>query len=580
MSNRTDALVEGFKRGELLETVYTSFRSDRTDRDNLALELAALHNQGLIDVVAAFAGLKNTSNTGADFFLTRDVFQKALPHLNAPVAPVMRCVLQLCREAGKDMAAGWIIEGFVGFCAEESSRPRDALNEIEANPGMYADLLLASLVAGSRIDNRHYLAEAIRLCEDKNIELRKRAVYSVGRLSWPQGDLVPDSAFAALERSVAAESDDQILANVVWSSFGLLQLDKSREDRAVALIATALAKGGEQTLRAASEVFGLYASELPASLIDVVLPHLKNVQPTNKGTLDVIDWGISFLLKKGDPEKALPLLEDLLLAHPGKLTLTVFDGAARAIRAKGALLSKVLTRWFLRGDPALCEGIQTIVGAHHGNNLILEIDAEELSQRDLVHMMFVARKAVGYLFFQPVSAAGILISLMRHAADDETLKELGSLLVNPLLLNFTGSVDTYVGQRSAIECGKVKETIDRALQAIDEYLQALRSVGTLPALYPSEAQREAHHRHFSRTMNEAFKAAQAQSPLLSVIPKSVLLYGRKSIDYIYDGDGQSHRMEMDLKSHGTEIEYPRMALIDPCGLDYMLRVFRIERLRV
>lgn len=577
MNNRRDVLAESFKSGNLLETIYASLQAGSGERDELALELAGLHNEGLIDVVAAFAGLKNTSTTGPDFFLTRHVFEKALPHVNAPVAAVMRCVLQLCQEAGQDMAAGWTIESFVGFCVEESSRPRDALNEIEANPDMFADLLVASLVAGSRIDNPHYLAEAIRLCEDKNIELRKRAVYSVGRLSWPQGALVPDFAFAALERSAAGESDDYILANVVWSSFGLLQRDKSREDRAVALIANALAKGGECTLHAASEVFGLYTSELPTSLIDVLLPHLKNVKPTNKRTLDNIDCGIPHLLKKDDPDQALRFLEDLLLAYQGKLTLKTFDSAVQAIHNNRTLLNKLLTRWFLRGDPVLCEGIQTIV-VHHGDNLTLEIDPAELRPSDLVHVLFAARKTVGYLFFQPVSAASILISLIRHAADDETLNELASLLFDPLLLNFTGSVHTYVVHRSETESGKVKETIDRALKAIDDYLQTLRSVGSLPALHPSEAQRQAHHRNFSRTMTEAFKAAEAQSPLLSIISKSVLLYGRKSIDYIYDADGQSHRMEMDLKSHGTEIEYPRMALIDPCGLDLMLRVFRFERL--
>jgi hypothetical protein len=578
VSNRKGVLVESFKRGDLLETVYASFRSDRTDQNDLALELADLHNQGLIDVVAAFAGLKNSSTNGAVFFLMRDVFQKVLPRVNAPVAAVMRCVLQLCREAAQDMTAGWIIEGFVGFCVEESSRPRDALNEIEANPDTFAELLVPTLIAGSHIDSPHYLTEAIRLCEDKNIELRRRAVYSIGRLIWPQGVLVPDSAFAALERSAAAEIDDYTLANVVWSSFGLLHRDKSREDRVVALMANVLAKGGEYTLRAASEVFGLHASELPASLIDVLLPHFKNVQPTQKGTLDVIDWGISQLLEKGDPEKALLLLEDLLLAHPGKLTLTVFDAAARAIRAKGALLSKVLTRWFLRGDPALCEAIECIVAAHHGENLRIEIDPAELKPRDLMHVIFAARKAVGYLFFQPISAASVLISLMRYS-DDATLNELASLLLNPLLLNFTGSFKTYVVQRSKAESGNVKETIDRALKAIDDYIDTLKSVGNLPALHPSEAQRQAHHRHFSRKMTEAFRAAQAQSPLIGAISKSVLLYGRKSVDYIYDADGQSHRMEMDLKSHGTEIEYPRMALIDPCGLDYILRVFKAERLR-
>jgi len=579
VSNRRNELVESFKRGSLLETVYASLGSERTDLDDLALELAALHNQGLIDVVAAFAGLKNTSTTGADFFLTRDVFQKALPHINAPVATVMRCVLRLRREAGQDMAAGWIIEGFFAFCAEESSRPRDALNEIEKNPDMFADLLVHSLAAGSRIDNACYLAEAVRLCEDKNIELRKRAVFSIGRLSWPQDALVPDSAFAVLERSAAAESDDQILANVVWSSFGLLQRDKSREDRAVALIANALAKGGECALHAGSEVFGLYTSELPASLVHVLLPHLMNVKPTNKRTLDNIDCGISYLLRKEESEPALRFLQELLLADSGSLTLKAFDNAAETIRSKKTLFNKVMTRWFLRGDPVLCEGIQTMAGAHFGHSLELEIDPVELTPGDLAHVIFAARKAVGYLFFQRISAASVLISLMRYAADDGTLNELASLLFNPLLLNFTGSVNTYVLQRSKTESGKVKETIDRALKAIDDYIDTLKSVGNLPALHPSEAQRQAHHRNFSRTMTEAVKAAEAQSPLLSAISKSVLLYGRKSIDYIYDGDGQSHRMEMDLKSHGTEIEYPRMGHIDPYELDYMLRVFRVERLR-
>ena len=577
MSNRRDALAESFKNGNLLEAIYVSLRAESSDRDELVLELAALHNEGLIDLVAAFAGLKKTG--GPDFFLTRHVFQQALPHLSSAVAPVMRCVLQLLREAGQDGLAGQIIEGFVGFCAQESSRPRGALNEIETNPDTLADLLVASLIAGSRIDNPHYLAEAIRLCEHENIELRKRAVCSVGRLSWPEGALVPDSAFAALERSAAAGSDDQLLANVVWSSFGLLQRDKTRQDRVVALMANALTKGREYTLHAASELFGMYTSELPPSVVDVLLPHFRNVKSTSKGTLDNLDYGISHLLEKGDREKALRFLEDLLLAHPNELTLNAFDSAAHAIRSDSALLSKVLTRWFLRGDPVLCEGIHTIIAAHHGNNLTLEIDPAELRPSDLVHLLFAARKAVGYLFFQPISAASVVISLMRQAVDDKTLNELGALLFNPLLLNYTGSVHTYVVQRSEIESGKVKETLERALKAIDDYLRNLRSVGTLPALHPSEAQREAHHRNFSRTMTEAFQAAEAQSALLSVISKSVLLYGRKSIDYIYDSDGQFRRMEMDLKSHETEIEYPRMELINPYGLDYMLRVFKVERLR-
>jgi hypothetical protein len=37
-------------------------------------------------------------------------------------------------------------------------------------------------------------------------------------------------------------------------------------------------------------------------------------------------------------------------------------------------------------------------------------------------------------------------------------------------------------------------------------------------------------------------------------------------------------METPLGSHGTEIEVPRMTILDPHGLDLMLHVFRYERM--
>ena len=132
-------------------------------------------------------------------------------------------------------------------------------------------------------------------------------------------------------------------------------------------------------------------------------------------------------------------------------------------------------------------------------------------------------------------------------------------------------------QQSGLESVKVKATIDQALKAIDNYLEDLRSVGNLAALHPGEAQREAHHRHFSRLMAESWKAAEARSVFLNLVSKSILLYGRKSISYVDGSDGQSHRMEIPLQSHGTEMEFPRMEHLDPFGLDYMLRIFRNER---
>ncbi|MEX0830952.1 MAG: hypothetical protein WD032_11970 [Nitrospirales bacterium] len=559
--------------------VYASLLEDYNDRNELVLELVSLHNEGLIDIVGAFASLKNNLPNGPDFFLTRLVFEEALPALEASVPSVLGCVVQLYKGAGQDLAAGTIIDGFIAFCEKDSSRSREVLAEIEACPDDFIDLLPATLIAGSRIDHPFYLSQVIRLSEDENVELRRGAIFSIGRLNWPDGIMGCDSGFSVLERCIAVETDDHILGNIVKSAFALLQRDTTQVPRAVELIVASLAKGGEYSLHAGSSLFALNTSNLPPTLLDALLVHLARLKTPNNGILDNIDYGISNLLKKDDPEKAIQLLEALLLANPNDLSMEVFKSTVGYILRNKALISKILTRWFLRGDRALCNAVHAIIGMHHGKDFLLEIDSSELEPADLVHMVFVARKAIGYLFMQPTSAASVLISLMRHTTDDKVLASLGELLFDPLLLNFTGKVREYVQQQSCLESGKVEVTIAQSLKAIDVYLEDLRAVGNLAALHPGEGQRETHNRHFSRLMMESMKAAEDQSILLKLVSKSVILYGKKSIFYVYGSDGQSHRKEMTLQCHSTEMEVPRMENLDPFGLDYMLRHFRNEQFK-
>jgi len=578
-NNLRDAILAGYRAGNFLETVFSCLTPDHEERGKVALELAGLHNDGTIDVVAAFDALKNNNPNGPDFFLTRHVFEKILPHINAEVSSVMRCVLRLHREAGRDLAAGTILDGFIRFCAKDPSRPAKALNEIEANPGEFVDMLPATITAGSQIDNQHYLEQVIRLSQSPDIELRRRAVFSMARLKWPKEMTMLDSAFAALEKSAAQETDDQVLASVVTSAFSFFEEDKTQQSRAVTLIASALTKGGEYTIYAASTLFGFHTNDLPLPLLDLLLSHLKAVSPDHKGTLDNIDYGLSHLIKTGEHERAIRFLEELLLAHPGKLTLKAFDSAAREILKSGAVMSKVLTRWFLRGERTLCEGVHEIAGTYHGDDLRLEIDPAELKPLDLIHVMFMARKAIGYFFMKPITAASVVISLMRLAPNEEVLHELGVLLLNPLLMNYTGSMREYVAKQAGRESGKVKETIDKALASIEKYLEDLRGVSSLPALHPSQSQRESYRRHMAGTMAESMRAAEKKSVFSGLFTRNTLLYGHKSISYIYAGDRQPKRMEMPLTSHSVSMEIPRMDHLDPYGVDYMLRVFRVERLR-
>lgn len=573
-----DILISASKSGDFLHAVYESYLAESTESEDLPLEIAALHNDDHVNVVAEFSKLENKQEDGPNFFMTRRIFEKALPNLIAPIRDVMSCVLHLHKAAGQDMAAGTIFDGYIAHCQKDRERSLEALRLIESEYEQFADILPATVVAGSRIDNLHFLAEVLRLSQHPAQSLRQRAVFALSSIEWPKEESVSEEAFACLERA-ATENDDEMLASVIRSAFKFYLQDKTTELQVTKLIDNALSKGDVYALHAGSTILGFETKDIPVPLLDAILGRLKRVTPTNKGTLDNIDFGIAGLLKTASAEKALRFLEEFLLLHSGTLTIKCFDSSAREILTNKTLLSKVTTRWFLNGARVLCESVHEIGGRLHDGNLLIDVDAAELTTKDFTHMVFLARKAVGYFFLKPVTAASILISLMRMAPDDETLEQLGRLLFDPLLVNYTGSAQEYVEAQAQQETGKVKETLDRALGAIAAYLETLKGVPTLAALHPGQAHREAYRRYMSESSAASMKEAEKHSVLLNLVSRSTLLYGRKSINYIHSGDGPPRRMEIPLTSHSIRMEIPRMENLDEHGLNYMLRVFRAERFR-
>lgn len=577
-ANHKETLIAAAKNGDFLDAVDKSYLAESDEREDLPLEIATLHNDGHINVVAEFAKLDNTPGSDPDFFTMRHVFEKTLPHIDAPVRDVMHCVMHLYKGSDPDMLAGAVFNSYIAYCEKDPARPREAIKIIEGEHDQFADALPSTIAAGSRIDNQHYLAAALRLGRHPAKVLRRRAVLALARIEWPKEAKVPEKALAGLEES-ATEEDDEILASVVKSAFAFYRQDKTTEARVIALIDNALSKGDECALHAGAEI---ETKEIPAPLLDVLLGHLKHVKPTNKVMLHNIDCGITTLLKEAAAEKALHFLEELLRLNTDTLTIEDFDSAANEILTNKTLLSRVTTRWFLNGAPALCESVNRITGKSDNDTLPIEIDASELTTKDFKHIVFVARKAVGYLFMKPITATSILISLMRPAPDDETRKCLGKLLLEYLLINYPGSVREYVEAQARQETGKVKETLDKALAELTAYRDPLRAVPTLAALHPSQAHREAYSRYKGDTgelFEASMKEAEKHSVLLRLATKSTLLYGRKAINYVHGDGGQPRRMEIPMKSYSGQMEVPRMEHLDEHGLNYMLRFFRAQRWR-
>ncbi len=571
-----DKLINAHQNNSLPEIVYELAKS-RKDNDSQTIvnQLVTLHNEGKINVLQGSKQLRNVDYT---FFFIRDIFSKAIPQLNAHTKEVMECILNLFIEAGKDLAADWVFTSFNEFFLVNSSRPKEVLAIVDENPEKWANFVYYAITTGSNFDIEYFFAEAMRLLINKNNKIRAVAAFSLGKIKYPEDSKFPKQVLSSFNSIVIKEKDDFFLGHIVISICELCMVDESLTNECLDILEMAISNGQEHTLHGASNVFSLNAGRLPALLLDKLLLYLLTVNIKNKGTLDMVGLGMVKLMEAGDHARVIEFIESFLLRQPENFSLESLGCFYSALRRNVKLINTLLTRWFLKGEPALYLEAQTLVEKWHGDQQELEIDSNELPCADLAHIIFIAHKTIGYLFVKPIAAASIIVSLMRQTTDDAIIQHLSDLLFNALLINFSGNLVVYLTNKLTDESKYIRTAIQKALKANKVYLATLKSAGVISELHPSEHQREIYLRHYSQIFSAHYKAAISESSFINSCKKSVILYGSKSINYTKGDSKQPQRMEIPMHMHSTHIKMPRQEHIDPFDLDYMIRIYRTERM--
>ncbi|WP_419653490.1 hypothetical protein [Thiolapillus sp.] len=578
MDRKPEKLLAAHKEGRLIEVAYEMSHGGRENRLSVSDLLAELHNKGDIDLIDAFSGLQKNTPNGPDFFSSRHLFEKALPTLTASVVEVMVCIQHLATEAGNDLAANTVFEPFIDFLATDPTRPSQALDAIHEAPDKWASFVFPAILAGTRISLEEYFWHAVKLVDHASADIGRNAIYALGRIPYPEGSPYPKRVMEQVVHAVKKKSDDADMAVVIKTTSSLARINATLEEKSHEVISIALEKGSDLALYAATEEFGFHTNDLPGQLLNIFISHIPRIKSENKGAIDNIDFGISALFKK-DTNLAIECLENILLSNRDTSSLKMFDSVIHEILSMGlSTLNHLLTRWFIKGDRVLCTAIREILESVHGNQMKLEIDPKALPNNDPITFILLAHKAIGYLFFKPVTASSIIVSLLRVAKDDAAMKDLEELLLDPILMNYPGSVPDFLECQVSKEPENVSAFIKSVMARFDKYMENIRGIGEIPELLPALKQREAYTRNFNRQMSASYKQAMKGSIVEMIATKSVILYGRSSINYVQQGTSGPSRMEIPMQAHSVEMEFPRRHNLDPFGLEYMLRLFRAERL--
>lgn len=247
-------------------------------------------------------------------------------------------------------------------------------------------------------------------------------------------------------------------------------------------------------------------------------------------------------------------------ANRGALNVHSFDSFEHQLLTKHrARFDTLAVEWFISGDRALGEAVMALVRKVHGAPMVLRPDLAPFGYGP-AKLIFLARKAVGYLFSTPITAASLLLAIMRTGVAD-AVKGATELLFDPLLVSYSGELGDHLREVVKDTDDPATPHVEAALQQLETYLEGLRAVGRVKALDPSERERMIEWRRRQQEMEEAMKAGEKDSIFSQLATKVVLLYGNRSITYVPpygDEPGPERRLVTEMHSHHHSHEYARM----------------------
>lgn len=577
MDDINQKILSSTQSGDVLKVIYQAYLNDRNDpEENLLLVLSSLHNQQQINIIEVFLKLDRT-DAARDFFSLRHVFSKILPLLQSPVLPVMACVKHLTMQAADDMTSGLLIGPFMEFCRKTPSRIDEVLSMALENIDDHFDFVSPSLIAGSEYELQRFFEIAIGLVSNVETqkEIVKRAIFSLGRMRY---ELIEQSrkAFETIVYQVG-DLDSATFSECIRALFNIYLQNPSLDKDFLKFIACHQNKFDDLAIHSVSEALYFNDVSIAQTVEEQLLHIISKLKPESTGTINNVDWILKRLLEKERVEDATKLYEEICAHSKGDIPLEKFDSfSARLLDNPSQILSKTITKWFLSRNAKLCRQVTDLFqNSYSDRNITVECDLSQIANVDGTPHLFLARKAIGWLYMRPITAISFVISMIESCPKSE-LMEIENVCFQPLLISYPGSVGDYLKTHAKDGNKPVKLFCKSLLSRLKNYHDGFRALPAINELKPSEQDRHIFNRRQQRLMNESMKLARKKSVFLDVIQESVILYGNKSISYIHLTPDNKVRQEIPLHQFRTSVEFPSLQILDPHHLDLSLRAFRIE----
>lgn len=558
----------------LFRALKSRARISSLSHEELGRNLANLHNRKRINIVSEFASL-NINGSEHEFFDMRDAFEGALPLINDRVENVVVCVRNLIKAAGSDISAYWILNPFIKFCSADSSRPeaviKGQLDNYEPNMGF----LRAALLAGAEIDLPKYIGITLDITKNANLNLAREALGSIARMNFKGGHSSTTKIFNEIISICSERKDDELDAELLKALVVLNLVNENLSDKIVRHLDTSCKIYNEPLMNACAEILFQHKGALQPEVETSLLSVSKMIRAENEAAINYIDLYLADCLRKGKSDVVADFIESVFEKTKYAIKVSDFNSVQREFKnAPDKVLSTIITRWILlrkvlfgRACCDLIEGVSDL-------GVELGYDTELIFKEESSPHKYLATQACGWFFGRQITSVSLILSLVDHCSEED-LPIISDIIFNPLLVSYSGSVADYLDKKSKHGSKAAKKLCGELLNKLSLYQDGLRAAFEIKELHPSDENINLYRIHHQTQMDEAMKRSSNKFSLSDLFKKSVLLYGRSSIQYMEHGDKES-RQEIPLSTISHTIEIPALLNIDPEGLEEKLFQFRQE----
>lgn len=567
------ALLVGIENGSLFSTLNGfEFKAVRTSDSLIAEELAHLHNDSKLDLNKQFLGLKKSDNQYSLYSLMH-IYCSTLPKLNCAVADVVEIFIHV---KSQDLPPAEFEQAYYLFCKSDFERSKSALDYLLVFSEKAYGLIANTIMAAAEFDSEWVLNQLRVLMKHQSPDVRWQAYLAAGRVS-----LIDEEAatvrFDLLDEASSIETDSSAKSGIVRAAGFLAKQSPDLWPHVNLLLGKCLETLEPKSLYEASRLLAYGSENLPEDTIQSLLPYLKRAQPSHLGILDSLSLFIIDVIKEEKFLLAEDLLESLLLNNEG-LKIDDFQFSTHELTNKknNYFLNRIVTKWFLMEEEQLHKALHDIVSGAglDGHELSFDQTFLPLSDNEL---LFLSRKVIGWFYFHPISVISYLLSIIPYVSSDARSK-IGRLLYEPMLISYTVKGKSYVSEKLDSLDDETKKIVEKSLSDLESYQSGIKDSEELKELKAPQREVDLYWRDFNSKMSKSMEESRKNSILELIGTTQTILYGHDVVSHIYMGS-ETRRSINTMHSFSHSSELPKLSVLDPEGLDVMLRIFRNERLK-